>query len=275
MLFIFSFNINAYDGEKHIQPSKDAIGLYDKCKGYYPNKFNLNLSEKDKEIIAINSSKVDDISFSRAWNWHFYDQKFNYETHKPGNISSGFLWMNRSLHKIFINKSEKLIKHKNNKKRLLKYTGIVLHYIQDMAVPAHVAPVYHVSWKKDKFDSYTPVKLRQVNITKAECKNYIDKKSSPVFILQTLANNTLDSIRTKINEQLYWSVIWNIYPEKPDNKKDGFSTYGKCGNIFGETTHTNCKIDIAIYDKYFNSRYEEAVKASFELLVFVGLKNQE
>ena len=275
MLFIFSFNVNAFDGEKHIQPSNDAVALYNKCKGYYPNKFDLDLSEKDKETIARNSSKVDNISFSRAWNWHFYDKKFNYETRKPGNIDSGFLWMNRSLHKIFTKKSEKLLKHKKNKKRLLKYSGIVLHYIQDMAVPAHVAPIYHVSWKKDKFDSYTPRKLRQVNVTKSECKGYIDNKSSPISILETLANSTLDSIRTKINEQLYWTAFWNIYPEKPDNNKDGFSTYGKCGNIFGDTTNTDCKVDIAIYDKYFNSRYEEAVKASVELLVLVGRKSEE
>ena len=277
ILLLLSFSVLAFDSERHIPPTNDAVDLYNDCVGYFPDKFDVDLSEKDKEAIAKANKGMDKLSFSRGWNWHFYDQKFNYETMSPGHLEPGFLGMNRSLHKDFVKKSKKLLeqieKDKNDKEQLLKYAGKLIHYIQDMAVPAHVAPIYHVAWSKDKFDGYTASETHKVSVSKDECRTYIKNKSKPVTILTTLANETLSSIKEKANKELYWTDFWNVYPDEPGKKK-GFSSYGKCDNVFGDSKNTKCRVETSTFDKYFQSRYEGAVKASLELLIFVGISNK-
>ena len=116
-------------------------------------------------------------------------------------------------------------------------------------------------------------------ISEAECSVMLGKTDTPRSILKDLANSTLESIESQINDQISWFDFWNVFSveEMPDG--DGFSDYGKCRNSFGKAEKVQdddvpdeCVLDPAIYEKFFRARYKDAVYASLQLLISSGKK---
>jgi len=278
LLMIFpSTSATAFDSNMHVNPTKDAFALYEECQKNYPKDLPYQYSDNDINIVSDANEGIDSISFSRAWNWHFYDSEYDYKNNKPGHIKKGFLGINRSLHKFYLKASEELTENiiVEDNKELLESTGVVMHFIQDMAVPAHVAPIYHVTWSKDPFDGYSPSIKPKLSISPQECRNYLDKTSSPIALLEELAQNTLSKVHAHINKTLSWEDYWNIYPEKIESTKAGFSTYGKCGReAFGNCNNSACNLEKSQYDNFYNSRYEDAVLSSLQLLMYIEHNKQ-
>ncbi len=81
----------------------------------------------------------DSYSIERAVNWHFYD---------GGDALRTGMFFHRNLHRAY-RKRKLTLDRRLSKERKLEAivfsTGAVLHYIQDMSVPLHVVPVFHVT----------------------------------------------------------------------------------------------------------------------------------
>lgn len=270
---VLSKSALSFNPDVHAVVTEDALVLYSYCQAHQPEDLPMKLSKSEGALISEANEGMDGVSISRAWNWHFFDSSYDYKNNRPGHIAKGFMGMNRSLHKLFLKRSKALVKNSqaSKKRRLLKSTAELMHLIQDMAVPAHVAPIYHVAWHKDPFDSYSPKERVKVSLSPLECKNYIDNVIPPVEILEVLAKTTLAQMKTSINETQSWQDYWSIYPQTNKSAKAGFSIYGKCGReAFGRDKGDTCHLERNQYDKFYNSRYVDAVKSSLRLLVYIS-----
>lgn len=260
----------AYDAEKHNQPSLDAFKLYQTCQQLMPDKLKTEFGDEEANYTAEANKDLDNITFSRLWNWHFYDARFDYEKMQPGSILPNLIGMNRSLHPYFVKQANKLLEQKETAShQSLELIGHLMHLIQDMAVPAHVAPIYHLSTQKDAFDGYSPKDAVALTISESECSSMLQHIQTPVEILEQTAQNTLAAIDGDINELLSWRDYWMVYPHYKGDVKQGFSSYGKCGNEgFGNTNDPICNGTQTDFDNFYNERYKQAVMGSLKLLIY-------
>lgn len=96
------------------------------------------------------SKKEDNPRPARLTNWHFYHPEKDFKAGKKGQIDP------RPTK--FLNEAkDKILKEieKGRTKQLSEAIGSYIHYIQDLANPAHIAPIYHDPRTKDKFDEWT------------------------------------------------------------------------------------------------------------------------
>ena len=281
LLFFITNNVAALKSNLHVQPTIDAVELYRQCDYYFPDELQFKFDDKFVVKLAETNKKMDAVSFERGMNWHFYDSEYNYEDNKPGHIGRTWYWGRKSLHKLYLKQTEKLnksLKIKGSFESSLKKSIPILHFVQDMGVPSHVAPIYHVSWKPDNFDGYgNKGKYAYIpKISRNECAQLISDIQSPKDILENLAMSTIKAIKrpipdSKVGANKTWEIFWNIYPETYNNSgrvKKGFSSYGVCGNNFGagyfdyqyekierKSVYTKCEEDT------FEDEYCEEVEA--------------
>ena len=267
--FIVSFNLAAYNKEKHKVPTKIAFDLVGQCSNYFQN---LHLSKTAKQIIISANESIDKPSVSRGWNWHFYDKGYSSAT---PIIHNNWLGMNRSLHLLFetkVKELNKLVSRDNGSFDLYKVVGQLMHLIQDMAVPAHVAPIYHAAWNKDDFDSYTPKTLPTINFKTSDCELYTSSISNPSKLLEKLANFTLGQLDKTAYRDLKWKNFWKPFDRNIKGEKSGFSNYGFCSSFGADNGEMNheCYVPMEIKDEFYNQQLIQASIASFELLVYVN-----
>jgi hypothetical protein len=95
----------------------------------------------------------DNITRERLDNWHFYD-RFRRADGAPGLRHWGAS-KNATLHPLYESLSAQMAQTYDATTRVL-LVGRLIHYLQDMAVPAHVLPVFHprYGFQKDAVDSY-------------------------------------------------------------------------------------------------------------------------
>lgn len=94
--------------------------------------------------------------------------------------------------------------------------GVVMHHVQDSAVPAHVVPVSH--WLSDGFEAYEA----HLSADPGACDE--DETSMTLSeILIWSAEHTLGAVG---------APPWNRFWIEPDH--NGFGSYGPMGNAFGD-----------------------------------------
>jgi hypothetical protein len=161
--------------------------------------------------------------------------------------------------------------------------GRVLHYIQDMSVPSHVAPIYHVKFSilgltfgaPDEFDGYSPRTAPPFEIlTQDDCKQISKDIRTPLDILSATVSDTLAAIGQSVEvdaQPLPGATIWRRYWGDPataaDPERRGFSVYGACR--FARDGGPPWCADGPSLDKFFWDRYRRVVLDTAKLLRYV------
>lgn len=268
--------------DKHEQHTQAAISLYLTCQQYFPERLPLQLGGQDgKQVLQANIG-LDDFSLSRAWNWHFYDPAFNDKTGGSGYIENNAWGMKRALHPYFIAQSKMLADMASGKKSRNIALGQVMHLIQDMAVPAHVAPIYHVAWQADPFDGYQPSTPTVINISRIKCEQLLEVQNEDkdmdelaVSLLRQLAYRTRQAISEPNEKGRTWHDYWLIYPNQIAPLQPGFTRYGVCGEAgFGLESEAallpHCQMTAKQYDAFYHARVIDSVETSLKLLFLMN-----
>ncbi len=208
-----------YESSTHGRISNDALATLKNC--------NIEIHQLRRvENIAQGSIEEDTTDTAlRLSNWHFYNTY--------GNLKQGPL-IYESLDNIFKYRNEKLIENIQFQRAdsITNSLGRVLHYIQDMFVPAHVVPVFHGKPfdRTDAFDNYQLDESERASLissvdcnslkSNAEDKFTTYKNNQNIFlinqqILNRSAHSTLKQLSSKIEDQ---SVLWNYFWREPISK---------------------------------------------------------
>lgn len=217
----------------------------------------------------------------RAFNWHFYAAG-----QRP---AKGEPLFETTLGKIFARRVDQY-KASSLSDRWYR-AGRVVHYIQDMAAPAHVVPVFHgtivwpLSWK-DSFDSYANA-FGQGGPTVARnglCPT-TPALSDPRAILERIARETLNAIEQPILSgapdakvrQLSWASQFWCLPSQPCRSSvlSGFGSYR--GSQRGESWGTEidlgcglpCTVEARHYRAFFRDRYRAAIRETIIWMAIV------
>ena len=179
--------------------------------------------------------------------------------------------------------------------------GAMMHFIQDVAVPAHAVPIFHPSkWlKRDQFDEWDKFEYvtgqqdiekeyRLLKFSKNVCA-LLSTNNPPLKILSQVHKNTLQSLDAKIkpkdyclftreylffsdcipaNTSLSWRLFW------PDQVNElGFAEYGcdkedRFGDDVVSCSGTNYKIKPELFKQFAMERLKQAVVASANLILY-------
>ncbi len=285
MVILFSGEAIALDKKRHEPVTRHAIEIYTKqCKAVP----KLSKDEEDKIVKANEAEDHGNIehifeSIRRARNWHFYDICRYKDAPKNCNpLGEGFI--NKSLHARYdklIRELAKAKKHKNREKAI-ELSGRLLHYIQDMGVPAHVAPIYHAKPEPglatfvfklfgketipDGFDAYV---IKKPEMDASACREPLDLGMEPKDKLNEILNNFAIETRHTFSEKSSgpWKKFWNIKDNNHPGNEDGFVAYGELKNDgFNKEVCKNKKIKC---DKFYSDRYKAMVNRSVITLRYI------
>lgn len=243
-VYCFIGNVYAISPENHRPVTRAAISAYKSCLEQLAVEDSL--SQGTEAIIEF--SKLEDESplIKRYFNWHFYDAYKGTE-YAMGKSATG---ARKSMHHIYAEHADVLMDALENNRRedVYEYTGRLLHLIQDMTVPAHVAPIYHYKFlwfdRSDYFDEMpewnTSTFVKPDDLCRIDEVDKNDMKQRLDMILDKTALGTRDRVREKIlvdnNHRLAgktWQEFWVI--RNPDDDPSysgtryGFAPYGNEG----------------------------------------------
>ena len=251
---LFPGTAQAVHPDKHMVITRLAFSEYQDCLR--------TLSVEDTLSRGIGSiaehSGLEDISpiLERFFNWHFYDAYRDTDA----AMGSTMLGSRKSLHHIYDERIAALLDavNQSDEDSYYEYTGRILHFIQDMTVPAHVAPIYHYKFiwfdKSDYFDEMTEWESTAYSKTGDLCEfDRVDKQELQVQ-LNLILNETAFRTRKRVMQNIpapdghllhgrTWEAFWVIRdPAEEDRYVDtmsGFAPYGPEGNEgFGKLCET-------------------------------------
>jgi hypothetical protein len=282
----FTGNSYAISKEKHPFVTREAIKAYTSCIEQLGVEDTLN----DGSGLIVESTEFEDeFSLTRYFNWHFYDAF--HITQPKFSMGKSITGARKSLHYIYNERINSLIESIENKTNndVYEFTGRVLHYIQDMTVPAHVAPIYHYKIplidRSDFFDSMPEWKTAIFNPPKDLCNikvtNIHGLNDYANKILEETAQDTIRHIQELINvpeehelNGKTWEEFWIV--RKPENDesysgvKYGFSPYGKKGRNGFEKL---CSADKDTCLGFFQESYDAAITSTVKVLLYINAVN--
>jgi hypothetical protein len=270
-LLITVESASAFDAKRHSIYTLDAVQAFSDCKG-------INLSLDAGAALAA-GTEAEDTSLltldERVTNWHFYNRDYKL---RPGWFGS------RNLDGIFAKRimtlEEQLTSEKSNPVEVYEYAGRVLHYIQDMSVPAHVVPVFHVKLPlldlSDPFDDFKRREgLPPFQLTPAQCETLraevVANKTYPTTLLNNAAKDTLWIIgQTKSPNapQTSWVKYWHYPAQQQSDAYKGWGDYGVCAFTRGSTV-AGCKSDAEL-DALFEHQYQQTLINSVRMLFYIN-----
>jgi len=269
----------AYYPAIHESLTKLAIERYNHCQSTLGlPEFNLTLANLISEA---NSHEDTQFIFKRILNWHFYD--VNKEEKK-------LLFFDTRLHRHFNALELSLLSRPPDMTERGRLLGALLHYIQDVSVPAHVAPIFHPRLElpaQDSFDEYPVAQLWQnrenleKNITcpqfNRDLQATIDATDQYNRLLDRVALQTRVAITQPIADlPVTWNAFWLT------GEKGEFGEYGIAGNHFGEQVsipcaESICKIEAGdkIYVEFAFVQHRLAIQASVDAIyLMLSLANK-
>lgn len=278
----------AISPENHRSVTRIAIKEYRACTEQLRVQDSLSEGKRDIE----NFTKLEDESplIKRFFNWHFYDAYRDTEDEMGLAVTGA----RKSMHHIYTEHENRLIDaiRKKRKEAIYEYTGRLLHLIQDMTVPAHVAPIYHYKFfwfdESDNFDEMP--EWSNTTFTKPDDLCQFDKvdisdlKQRLDLILDRTALETRARMREKIpiddNHRLAgktWQEFWII--RKPDDDSrysdtyHGFAPYGNEGREgFKKLCQSPGSGQRACLD-FFKKSFHSAVTSTVKTLLLVNSVN--
>lgn len=284
----FTGNAYAISPENHRPVTRAAIGAYKTCTEL------LGVMDSLTEGIdtIVESSKLEDESplIKRYFNWHFYDAYKDTE-YAMGRSATG---ARKSLHHIYDERADQLIEalEKNRKQDIYEYTGRLLHYILDVTVPAHVAPIYHYKFlwfdQSDYFDEMpewnTSPYTKPEDLCRFDEAGIGDMKERLKMILDETAVGTRNRIRKNIlvadGHRLSgktWQEFWVIRNPDDDSRysgtKYGFAPYGNEGREGFKKLCETSGSDHRVCLNFFKQSFDSAVTSIVKTLLLVNSIN--
>lgn len=291
----------AYSIDKEIHPlvTYEAIKQFNTCASMQGERGG-PISELHAEIISDYTRKEDDVTVDRVNNWHFYDHYRGDEYAMPAH---------KSLHRIYKKRIDSFESAywSSNEMEYYEAAGRIIHYIQDMAIPAHVAPNYHakpeklwqrifVSHKPDPVDSLMNPNNFSYEVSPTHCKklyasNDMKRKEylgSPNIyfllfqdLLVTFAENTRKAIRdtkfprqSKTFEEEFWLLRSpDLENEYPSSVKKSFAPYGNYNNRERFNLHSGvCKEheNGSLCKAFVQARYKETIDFTVRALMYIS-----
>lgn len=290
---LVSSNVIAID--KHIHPhiTQDTIKQYNACA----QRHKLSpITVNEALLISEQTLKEDDASIDRACNWHFYD---SYRV--KGDIDNA-LPEKKSLHRVFNRRSSTLTKALATEGCVMRFfsaSGSLLHYLQDMGVPAHVAPNYHAkpdSWfesllveaEPDPIDGLLHPAFSGYSISDKTCDDlYLDVKekknefTTPVSFFNALLNELADKTRQAVNSTTLPSTSrsfeYEFWTLRTSRHKD-FAPYGFKDerNRFNlDAPPCNLEENRSTCKNFVAKQYKNTVHTGIKALIYIAaLKKQ-
>ena len=281
----------ALDPENHHHVTRVSEAVYLDCLA----QMGFENSLKDGMEAIVMFSGEEDVSpvLRRIFNWHFFDAYDGDEANAMGRHLSG---ARMSLHHIFDRHAEDLADaiSNNRKDEIYELTGRILHYIQDMNVPAHVAPIFHYKFwifdRSDYFDGMPEWKMNTVATAPRTCSfdsgEAVDLKKNLNLLLDRTARATRNRIREQIpvpeNHLLSgktWEEFWIL--RDPEHDEDyggtieGFAPYGTQGAGGFERLCRGSASDRQACLGFFVGSYQNAVSSTVETLLMVNALVQQ
>jgi hypothetical protein len=286
ILLLFSSTGYTISKDKHQVVTINAINAYQNCL----QKLGLEDSLKAGVSVIAEATKEEDESplLERYFNWHFYDAYRETDLYMGLSLTRA----NKSLHCIYNKRVDSLVSAIKNEniEQIYKYTGSVIHYIQDMTVPAHVAPIYHYNFIIDKSDYFDemPEWLTGINpLTVAECNSFNSNSQDINYELNSLLNNTAEITRTRIKQVITasqghelngktWEQFWVLRDPNKEKSypwyiKSGFSHYGEKGNEgWKKFCEPSNSINRGLCMSFFNKSHTSAIYNSVRALLLIN-----
>ncbi|MDH5185320.1 MAG: hypothetical protein OEX12_15690 [Gammaproteobacteria bacterium] len=290
LLLLFTTKISyAISVENHQYVSQVAIRSYQQCL----SKLKMQDHLQQGEAAIAQYAPLEDQSpiLDRYFNWHFYDAHRD----TPQRMGRTITGARKSLHHIFQLRIQQLDEaiRTTDVDNIYNYSGRVMHYIQDMSVPAHVAPIYHYKFILDHSDYFDSIpewtNTDDVTLTTEACQtlNHAKKDMSTGLktILDISATHTLFRVSSTIPAprdhilfgKTWASAFWNIRdPAKeadyPSDIKQGFAPYGEQGH---DGFRRLCETDIGSVDhklcmNFFQASYLQAIRSSVQALLLIN-----
>jgi len=292
MLFVFMAGTpqesKAFDKKKHGPITDNVSSVYNAYAGHHGLK---PLDDEAMKALARGSVCEDAATLTRANNWHFFDPNVGTKDEIKSE-DTFFGTKNRSLHVRFnalIDELQAAIQQGEKRRDIYKIIGRILHYIEDMGVPAHTIPIYHASpewylkplfWLSgeeilpDGFDSFVaPVDLLAEkkfmnDIYSITPSSGSDVKKQMNAELTGLANDT----RKQVASDARWGHFWSLQAADPG--RQGFKIYGEYGHLgFSDGEQGKCGGELSQRcQEFYRNRMKAVVKTSVALLAYVQSK---
>ena len=137
--------------ESHEKITEFAANIYISRGGWLAGDFN---ETRLKSAVLKGTRYEDNITPSRALNWHFYPANETIVREKRDIFN--LITLRPTSDWIVSKRQKKVIQllEEGTSPSLYRALGRVLHHIQDMNTPSHVIPIYHDHDTKDAFESY-------------------------------------------------------------------------------------------------------------------------
>lgn len=264
VLAVWPLVTSAYSIPTHRLLTRKAVEIYKTCA----RDLKLNQIPSVQDLKRLESGNIrEDLDYSvKAFNWHYYHPRKNL-----GGADFGF--GSASLEPRF-----KKLQAEMSVSPSFSKLGQMMHYVQDLTVPAHVAPIYH---SVDSFDTYPVEDLVaevQLNQTCSDLFSTHKLDRSYFELLREVAFATLDHMNESfIAEeggepvQIRWrKAFW-----KNRGAKNSFGIYGDFGNRFGRTEIGNYRIPRSVYEEFARIQIESAIFVSAQMIAksYYGTKS--
>jgi hypothetical protein len=283
-------NAYAYSIDSHEILTKVAVQNFNACisSEVELSAFKTITPEQEKIITKGNVFEDSKSVFKRIFHWHFWKPEV---MNKSGDVKgNGGIGIKKDFRKRFHKIRRELKQADKSDSQYLevayKKLGNLIHYIQDVSIPAHVVPIFHPTlpkMKKDKFDSY---KINE-NI-KIDCRDLVAalpniKNTGFNRILDYSAVRTLKNIKRLIpvsgNTKTTWEAYWKSPKIKKSGKKKNFGKYGEFKNKFGqekifECAAGSCTILKYHFDNFAFRQHQMTIDATVRSIMLIQLRNK-
>ncbi len=317
LIFVLSFHTFStkeafsYSKKNHTLITALAVEAYNRCgekMNPRPGWFK-TIDPLQKKRLLFGSIADDEDLSGKLKRWHFYDREGTLGRHSSiGFPGLNLLIKETSLHarfdqlEITADKQTDFVGAKRAW-RIFDTLGKIVHYIQDVTVPAHVIPIFHPGKTlplADQFDNYpfqiTFYSVQEGSPPKATddfFKDFEDRVGCSVLlkssdhsfnaILDDAAGRTYRMLDHKIQgtERTWAGTFW----ETTVNER-GFGNYGLAGNHFGKKKNclkwehhekgdggfgsARCDdwliLDQSVYDQFSSRQHMSAIEGTMRAL---------
>lgn len=274
LLVLFSFQAAAYSKSNHQRITESAAQLIQRCE------LPLQLSEQQIEILVGLNLGQDGV-FKKMRLWHFPAPLKDSNNPAPQK-QRAWLYGKLVTETTFDRWAKYLddqIKQQASFEQRLPGVGALLHYVQDLAVPAHAVPIFHPTRiaNADRLDSWKKLQPHGETLlpaTETICATISSGNVDDVIeFLSAARRTTLKNLQQPLGDYCQgpscrWSRYWS--QEVSDN---GFADYGCSGkDVFGKKRFTcdgeKYSVQPEAYKVFAADRFQDAVIASAQLILY-------
>jgi len=281
LLILFSFQALSYSKTNHKHITKAAVDLVQRCE------LSPQLSEKNIDTLVDLNLGQDGI-FKKMRLWHFPEPLAGSGNPAPQK-QRAWLYGKLVTETTFDRWAKYLddqIKKQQRFEQRLPGIGALLHYVQDLAVPAHAVPIFHPTRiaNADRLDSWKKLQPQGQTLlpaTEKICETISTGSVANVIAFLSEARRlTLKSLQKPLGPDCQgpscrWSRYWSQAVAV-----NGFADYG-CGgkDVFGKKTF-KCEgekytVNPDVYKTFAAERFQDAVIASAQMLIYYyGYKSE-